>query len=558
MEKETELLPSRKSGEKKPLQPLPQLGKTGLFKLPQPETTDDEDDDGNDCISLKEWQPTETKPPTLDMDGTSYSAWQPVKEKDSSSNGAQVKGSVRSRPVGYTPLVESNGEVCLPPSIHAHALPKLPSRPSHQPEDDDEDEDLQEDDQDNGMYEDGLEDDLEDDVEAESANHITEPENTDHRPKVSHHMHNISLSNGIAPQPNHPTGGIAFDISLDDQDDSRPRRSTGSSRGSSLRVSFINEVVLDSPSPPRHSNKSPFRSRSNHSKSPAKSKPGWDSSAKIGKPAPPMPKKFVRPTLHGIKVKKGQGGVAKTAMRASTSVLDTENGFTAREGRPREAVARSWDPQQYVGGGEYDSVSQLISRSLVTPAEDNKKSDVSSNGVSSKPARPFLPRSNGAGKNGEHVTQNGDEGFKSKDNGNGNESNKLTGDFTKLFSKALRRASAPLSKPPSKSQHAPTPKPTPAPLISKISRANSTPVENPKPNKKNLAPLHSLDSSGANQKYAIGSYASLKLLQECAQTEKAAPTPAFSAHKPRKIRDHEPHRHYYKTISKTLDSKLKS
>lgn len=75
--------------------------------------------------------------------------------------------------------------------------------------------------------------------------------------------------------------------------------------------------------------------------------------------------------------------------------------------------------------------------------------------------------------------------------------------------------------------------------------------------KKTLAPIHSLDSSGANQKYAIGSYASLKLLQECAQTEKVAPTPAYNVHKPRKIRDHEPHRHYYKTITKTLDNKLK-
>ena len=151
-----------------------------------------------------------------------------------------------------------------------------------------------------------------------------------------------------------------------------------------------------------------------------------------------------------------------------------------------------------------------------------------------------------------------DQGLRPKDlgNGGGNETNKLTGDLTKLFSK-LRRASAPLSKPPSKPQPALTPKPSSAPLIGKIARANSAPIENPKPSKKTLAPLHSLDSSGANQKYTIGSYASLKMLQECAQTEKVTPQPAFTAHKPRKIRDHEPHRHYYKTITKTLDSKLK-
>jgi hypothetical protein len=99
--------------------------------------------------------------------------------------------------------------------------------------------------------------------------------------------------------------------------------------------------------------------------------------------------------------------VAKTALRASTSALETENGFAAREGRPREAVVRSWDLQQYLGGGEYDSVSQLISKSLVSSTEDNKKGD--SNGVSAKPGRPFLPRSNGAGKNGEYDTKNGAE-----------------------------------------------------------------------------------------------------------------------------------------------------
>ena len=414
MEKETELTSSRKSNgengavQPKPLQPLP-LGKVGLFKLPQPDT-DDDDDDGNDCISLKEWAPPEVNSPTLDPSGLSYSAWQPVKEKDPPSNGAPhgatvVKGNARSRPIGYTPLVESNGDVHLPPSIH------------NPEETNEEQDDQQEDDGDDVAYEDAAEDDQEDDedeVEAELIKLATEPEDTEHRKKASHH-HNISLVNGIAPPPTHPTGGIAFDISLDDHDDSRSRRSTGSSRGSSLRVSFINDVVLDSPSPPRHNNKSPFRARPNHSKSPSKSRPTWDSSAKIGKPAPPMPKKFVRPTLHGIKVKKGEGGVAKTAMRASTSAL--ENGSAGTEGRsreprdPKEAVARSWDSQHYRSGGEYDSVSLLISRSLVSSTEDHKdakdtkKGD--SNGVSSKPTRPFLPRSNGTRKPDDRSTHNG-------------------------------------------------------------------------------------------------------------------------------------------------------
>lgn len=136
----------------------------------------------------------------------------------------------------------------------------------------------------------------------------------------------------------------------------------------------------------------------------------------------------------------------------------------------------------------------------------------------------------------------------------GSETNKLTG----LFSK-LRRASAPLSKAPSKvDSKAVSPRLSSVPVISKLSRENSAPVDHSKTSaKRNLAPLHSLDSSGANQKYSIGSYASLKLLQECAKTEQIPAMPAYNTHKPRKIRDHEPHRHYYKTISKTLDSKLK-
>lgn len=409
MEKETELLPPRKSLENgvvqlKPLQPLP-IGKVVLFKLPQVQNNNDvegeDNDDDDDAISLKEWQPS-PRSPTVDATGTSYSAWKPVREKsDASSNGndAPVKGSLRSRPVGYTALVESNGDVCLPSSIHGITLP------AHKPSEvEDDDDDAQEDDQVNGTYEDGLDDDLEDEEEDEAQ--LTEPDEAEHhRPKASHHQHSISLVNGIAPPPAHPTGGIAFDISLDDHYDNQPRRSTGSSRGSSLRVSFINEVVLDSPSPPRNGSKSPFRLR-NDAKSPsqsttsAKGKPGWDSSAKVGKSAPPMPKKFVRPTLHGIKVKKGQGGVAKTAMRASTSVLET--GFAARDGRPKvEAVARSWDAQ-YVGG-EYDSVSQLISKSLVSE-ESTRKED------SARPARPFMPRSNGGLKPHEdHEVQNGSE-----------------------------------------------------------------------------------------------------------------------------------------------------
>lgn len=52
----------------------------------------------------------------------------------------------------------------------------------------------------------------------------------------------------------------------------------------------------------------------------------------------------------------------------------------------------------------------------------------------------------------------------------------------------------------------------------------------------------------------IGRHDSLKLLSEKCSN---APTPTYDVHKPRKIRDHEPHIHFYKSISKTLDQKLR-
>lgn len=571
MAKETEAQTTpRKSGELnvvplKGMQPLP-LGQAALFKLPLPGHDDDED--RNECMSLREWQPEEPTCHTVVSNGTSYRAWEPVKEKDSTaSNGIPtMKGSVRTRPLGYVPLVEANRDVTLPSSIVG--VTRTKQLPLAQPEL------TQEEDQHENGHESGTSnEDPEDELEDEVTDDITEPE-VKERKVSSHHRHNISLVNGIAPPPTQlaqkggiafdishhqesvsvsprlphvPKGGIAFDITLDDHDvGSLPRRSTGSSRDSSRRVSFVTgqEVELDSPNSSRSKSKSPYRSQQNNSRNLAKNKPGWDSSAKVGNPPPPMPKKFVRPTLHGIKVKKGQGGVAKTAARATMTSAEIHQGIAIMEGRSRDVpVARSWDPQ-YCGGGEYDSVSQLISKSLASAADEIKEDP---HGFHN---RQYIPRSNG--------------GRKQDDNGEtlklvGSESNKLTGEFGRFFSK-LRRSSGPVAKPPPKiDSKAVSPRASSNPIISKIARGNLDPVDHPKSTaKKNLAPVHSLDVASANQKIAIGSYASLKLLQECAKTEQIPATPACNAHKPRKIRDHEPHRHYYKTISKTLDSKLKN
>jgi hypothetical protein len=98
----------------------------------------------------------------------------------------------------------------------------------------------------------------------------------------------------------------------------------------------------------------------------------------------------------------------------------------------------------------------------------------------------------------------------------------------------------------------------------RMTRSNSTPASttlhlpnspHQRHNSSNFN-THNSSSGGAaaTHNFPLGRHASLKLLQECCSM---GPTPVYNVQKPRKIRDHEPHRHFYKTISKSLDQKLK-
>lgn len=125
-------------------------------------------------------------------------------------------------------------------------------------------------------------------------------------------------------------------------------------------------------------------------------------------------------------------------------------------------------------------------------------------------------------------------------------------DFAKLLSKlCLSRSSGPKS-----SLLEPT---------HKMTRSNSTPASttlnlpSSHHQRHNSSNFHNNSSSAAAaaaapHNFPLGRHASLKLLQECCSM---GPTPVYNVQKPRKIRDHEPHRHFYKTISKSLDQKLK-
>lgn len=123
--------------------------------------------------------------------------------------------------------------------------------------------------------------------------------------------------------------------------------------------------------------------------------------------------------------------------------------------------------------------------------------------------------------------------------GGGLSDTKLSGDFVRLLSKLCRVS-------------------VPAPSKQTLSKSASSQQRRRKFESSNPTSL-SWDPATSNattrEKVSIiGRHDSLKLLSERCSN---APAPSYNLHKPRKIRDHEPHQHFYKTISKTLDRKLK-
>lgn len=123
--------------------------------------------------------------------------------------------------------------------------------------------------------------------------------------------------------------------------------------------------------------------------------------------------------------------------------------------------------------------------------------------------------------------------------GGGLSDTNISGDFVRLLSK-LSRLSVPL---PRSSQ---VPKPSQE-RGREVVRSNSIPPQ--------VFSWETQNSSMPCQdNVIIGRHNTLKLLCERCSNES---TPSYNVHKPRKIRDHEPHQHFYKTISKTLDQMLR-
>jgi len=124
--------------------------------------------------------------------------------------------------------------------------------------------------------------------------------------------------------------------------------------------------------------------------------------------------------------------------------------------------------------------------------------------------------------------------------GGGLSDTKLSGDFVRLLSK-LCRVSVP------KQQQQPISKSVSLPHSKGRSRSNTTSLSwdpsTQTPARENTTKIT-----------VLGRHDSLKLLSERCSN---APAPPYTLRKPRKIRTHEPHQHFYRTISKTLDQKLR-
>ncbi|KAG0605830.1 hypothetical protein M758_9G091000 [Ceratodon purpureus] len=355
--------------------------------------------------------------------------------------------------------------------------------------------------------------------------------------------------------PSPRSGGIAFDVTLDDQTLGNSNADTNNKSARSLRVSFVeNSQMPHRSSAPVVRHRSPLKSRSLHPPKEVKAlQPKWESSTKIRHPistsssvTTPVTKPHVHAPAHGVRRKSTPGAKPRATVAPlpmPTQEIETEfqgsSGYLS-EGRALGSdrlsgrdLRRSLDSQSmgysrgYYGENSSNHLSSHVSRDLtMSPIRD----------FSAPNSHPGLARSFGRKHGGRYEVEDDDE----EDTkvgmlcGGGLSDTKLSGDFVRLLSK-LCRVSVPAPK---------QPLPKSASRGRKFERSNTTSLS-----------LDSATQSPAKETFpVIGRHHSLKLLSEKCSN---APTPTYDVNKPRKIRDHEPHIHFYKTISKTLDRKLK-
>lgn len=411
----------------------------------------------------------------------------------------------------------------------------------------------------------------------------------------AHHQQQNITSIDVSETSSPRTSGMAFDACIDgispdevtpENANLRCRSQRGSSRGNSLRVSFVEKTEVapePRPSPPikiRHT----LKSRSLREPKEVKiSQPKWESSTKISShPTPsPTPKPTVHAPKHGVRPRKSSTPGAKPRAHSQPTpeiVPEPHSNLYSSAGRSfgsQRHSRRSPDSQHF--SGESDKLYDSSSQELGTSSNESGRENV----TSLKPNSPsYRVRSNRKQQNGRQQVDDPDEvsqhiSITSMDTmasrpellrllfsrsiafgrkliwsdwvqdtkgvmcGGGFGDTKLSAEFVRLLSK-LCRVSIPSPKQPD------CLKPALQQRGRSLEKSNSMPVKWDQA--KDVSPMR--------ENYAvIGRRDSLRLLSERCST---APAPTYSVDKPRKIRTHGPHIHFYKSISKNLDLKLRS
>lgn len=227
--------------------------------------------------------------------------------------------------------------------------------------------------------------------------------------------------------PSASSGGIAFDVTLEDQTLGNSNADTNNKSARSLRVSFVeNSQTPHRPSAPVVRHRSPLKSRSLHPPKEVKAlQPKWESSTKIRHPistssgTTPVTKPHVQAPMHGVRRKSTPGAKPRAAvapMPMPTQEIETEfqgsSGYLS-EGRilgsdrlSGRDLRRSLDSQSmgYSRGdcGEYSSnhLSNHLSRDLtMSPIRDFRAPNSQSE----------LPRSFGRKHGGRYEVEDDDE-----------------------------------------------------------------------------------------------------------------------------------------------------
>uniref|UniRef100_A0A7I4E5A8 Uncharacterized protein n=1 Tax=Physcomitrium patens TaxID=3218 RepID=A0A7I4E5A8_PHYPA len=358
----------------------------------------------------------------------------------------------------------------------------------------------------------------------------------------SYHLHKVDVSSDNASPC---TPGIATDRtnSNEESSDHSSNLRARSERCNALHVSFDHKNEVEKgPSTPRPRKKSPLKSRSTRAtwNDQMEEQPKWESSTKIRPRSTSMPRTHhVQPTLHGIRSRSTTISSAVKLRNPPLPLPEIEtmgrrNVMLSLKNRGSEL--RSSLDSQSIGERTkfFDASSSFTPSSPVSSSFQSRREVTASTSKLESPS--FLLRSN-ARRHHDETEEDEDEGEVGMLCGGGFVDSNISGDFVRLLGK-LCRVSVPVQKQPA-------PKSLPQQADRNFERSNTLPSS-----------WETRNATIRENFVILGRHASLKLLSERCSN---GPSPPYNVHKvPRKIRDHAPHQHFYKPISKSLDQKLRS